>query len=988
MFTMCVSHVVFSFSLLLCSRAFSRSVVNLLCFFTMHFRGETFTPAKVFSTISYFNMIKLPLCNFIPFAVEKLTEANIAFKRIATFLELDDAVADEQGKYAKVFANVAATNAELAAQKEANPNQYRPGSIIMKRASFAWEMTEDMADPSIDLAAPATQPDSTSSSTPTAAAGGFDSRQGLKFLDVNIQPGQLVGIIGSIGSYKSSFLAACLGEMTQLHGGALVNGSIAYASQQAWIFAGTIRENIVFGRPFDAKRYAQTIRACQLVDDIKSCPAGDQTVIGERGASLSGGQRARVSCARAVYSNADVYLFDDPLAALDGIVARRLYQDVLGPAGLLAGKTRIIVTHQTHLLANAHIILLDSGRIKSQGSFDQLISEGHLKEEQRHAQQDNDSGIVEAQKKASRKAAREARKQKREAALLRKTSGAEGDPPGKVTTTALPPPVNLVPGSTDNNSILRAETSTTGALEWHVFSKMFEAGGGVILALGVIFLMVLGQACSIYADKWLSLWSGKDYENQMDHENAWVYLGLVCGTITLGVLRARAFFIFILRSALRLHSAMFHSVIYSPMRFFESNPIGRILNRFAKDQSIIDEMLPFTFFDFSQCFFMVIGCLVVVGMSTPYVLLIIVPIIPLFTWVRHRFLQTSRELKRLDATTRSPVYALFSSTLSGLMVIRSFKTEATFIQNFLSKMDDNSRCFIMFQTTARWFGLRLDAIASVVVLCLSLVIAGTRNSMSPSDAGFALSYCLQLTSLFQWAVRQSAEVETMMTSVERIVEYGELPSEGTLINPEYRPPAGWPATGEICFDDFKMRYRPGLDLVLKGVDVTIKPGEKVGVCGRTGAGKSSLFQAILRLVEAADGAIRIDGLEIGKLGLSDLRSNLAIIPQYPVIFSSTLRYNLDPFNRCTDDQLWSALDAVQLKSMVLGLRDGLLTMMAEFGGNFSVGETQLLCVARALLKPSKILLVDEATANVDAQTDELIQTVIREKFKDRTVLTM
>ena len=296
-------------------------------------------------------------------------------------------------------------------------------------------------------------------------------------------------------------------------------------------------------------------------------------------------------------------------------------------------------------------------------------------------------------------------------------------------------------------------------------------------------------------------------------------------------------------------------------------------------QSIVDEQLPLTFFDFTQCFFMVIGCLVAVGMSAPYTLLVLVPILPLFVWVRQHFLKSSRELKRLDATTRSPVYAHFSSTLSGLMIIRSFHSEAAFIAAFLDKCNANTRCFIKFQISARWFGLRLDLIAASVVACLSLLVVGTRGTMSPADAGFALSYCLQLTALFQWAVRQSAEVETMMTSVERIIEYGELPPEGALVNPDYRPPAGWPSHGEVQFSDYKMRYRKGLDLVLKGVDFTVAPGEKVGVCGRTGAGKSSLFQALLRLVEPAGGAILIDGMEGAKMGLRDLRQGLAIIPQ-------------------------------------------------------------------------------------------------------------
>ena len=408
----------------------------------------------------------------------------------------------------------------------------------------------------------------------------------------------------------------------------------------------------------------------------------------------------------------------------------------------------------------------------------------------------------------------------------------------------------------------------------------------------------------------------------------------------------------------------------------------------AKDQSTLDDMFPLTAFDFMQCFVMVLGALVVVGISLPYVLLILVPITPLFLMLRQRFMRVSRELKRLDSTTRSPVYELFSSTLAGLMLIRSFRTEHTFVQNFLKAMDANTRAFITFHQSARWFGLRLDIVAASVVFCLGLLIVGTRDNISAADAGFALSYVLQLTALFQWSVRQSAEVETMMTSVERIVEYGELPAEGELINDEYRPAQGWPAKGSIEFVDYKMRYRAGLDLVLKGVNLTIAPGEKIGVCGRTGAGKSSLFQSLLRLVEADSGKIVIDGMEIGRLGLSDLRSNLAIIPQSPVIFSGTVRYNLDPFNRSTEEQLWQALEAVQLKNLVSGLKHGLESELAEFGSNISVGEGQLLCVARALLKPSRILFVDEATANVDSKTDALIQKVIREKFADRTVLTI
>jgi ABC-type multidrug transport system fused ATPase/permease subunit len=919
-------------------------------------------------------------------------------------------VARDQKKYEAQMAEVEKANAKLAEEAREDANRFQPGSIHMRDAAFVWELVEEeeegpatavngkvaengvaetngtngahangngavtrengvngIASVSAGDSSVAT-PSASSGAAPSSSSSSLDpsplqraesnphvSRSGLHHLNVNVQPGQLVGVIGSIGAYKSSFLAACLGEMTQTSGSMLLSGRVAYASQQSWIFADTVRNNILFGRDWDAKRYMQTIRACQLVEDIKMLPAGDQTQIGEKGVNLSGGQRARLSCARAVYGDCDVYLFDDPLAALDAVVARKLYEAVMSSSGMLAGKTRILVTHQTHLLTQAHIILLDHGGVKSQGTFDELVAQGHLKEEQRHAQRDNDSAVEEAEKKKRRKDARKRREKEKEQQEAAEKRAREGTAADHTTAAAHQSTASaaVLPGQprSDANAIMKVESSTVGALDPRILLKLANAGGGMAKALLVLFFVMLGQAVSIYSDKWLSQWSGKSADEQAEGINAWVYIGLVGGTIVLGVVRARSFFIFILHAASQLHSRMFHAVVYSPMRFFESNPIGRMLNRFAKDQSIVDELFPLTSFDFAQCFFMVVGSLIVIGLSAPFVLIMLVPIIPLFIYVRQSFMKTSRELKRLDAVTRSPVYALFSSTLSGLMIVRSFRTESAFLASFMRKMDENTRCFVLFQMTARWFGFRLDVIAASIVVCLGLVIAGTRDSISASNAGFALSYCLQLTSLFQWCVRQSAEVETMLTSVERIVEYTELKPEGTLINAEYRPPSGWPAQGQIEFRDYKMRYRAGLDLVLKGVDLVIQPGEKVGVCGRTGAGKSSLFQSILRLVEADSGGIWIDGMEIGRLGLSDLRSNLAIIPQYPVIFSGTLRYNLDPFDRCSDAQLWAALDAVQLKKMVASLKDGLLTEMAEFGSNFSVSLTAkcLSCAARCAL---------------------------------------
>jgi ABC-type multidrug transport system fused ATPase/permease subunit len=446
---------------------------------------------------------------------------------------------------------------------------------------------------------------------------------------------------------------------------------------------------------------------------------------------------------------------------------------------------------------------------------------------------------------------------------------------------------------------------------------------------------------------------------------------------------------------------MFKGVLYAPMRFFESQPVGRVLNRFAKDQSTIDDLFPATLFDFLQCATMTLGSLAIIAVANPWPLLILLLAVPTFLWIRRRFVAASREIKRLEAMTRSPVYSLFSQSLSGLITIRAFDMPAAFSVKFSRTFDVNNRALMGFIFCNRWFGYRLDLICVGVifatsfstVLVRSVASAGSSSggtygaTLTPAQVGLSLCYALQVTGLFQWCVRQSAEVENQLTSVERICEYGAIKPEG-LRRSANPPPADWPSKGAIEFNGTQLRYRENLDLVLRDLTVSIAPQHKVGVCGRTGAGKSSLLTTLFRLVEPCGGTIHIDGVDIASLGLAELRSKMAIIPQEPVIFSGTLRYNLDPFKQHSDDKIWEALDAVQLRTLVTSHAEGLAMPLAEFGGNLSAGEAQLICVARALLKPSRVLLVDEATANVDGETDALIQDVIRTRFADRTVLTV
>lgn len=413
------------------------------------------------------------------------------------------------------------------------------------------------------------------------------------------------------------------------------------------------------------------------------------------------------------------------------------------------------------------------------------------------------------------------------------------------------------------------------------------------------------------------------------------------------------------------------------------------MNRFAKDQAIIDDMLSVTVFDFFTCVCLVLGCLIIVAVANPWPLLALILVSPAFLNIRRRFVAASREVKRLDGTTRSPVYAFFSATLSGLTTVRAFGAEEAMRNRFIAAMNINNRATFSFLYLNRWFGYRLDLISQTIVIGVCLSAASLRRTLDPGLMGLSIAYALNLTSLFQWCVRQSAEVENQMTCVERVLEYSQLESEGARTIEGKVPSTEWPQLGEIVFDNLQMRYREGLDLTLRGLNVTIEPKAKVGICGRSGAGKSSTIAVLFRLVEPCGGKIVIDGVNILEMGLYDLRSKLSIVPQEPVIFGgNTLRFNLDPFDNYTDAQVWEALESVQLRDLVKSLPNQLNTMMSEHGSNLSVGECQLLCIARAILKPARILMVDEGTANVDSNTDKLIQAVLRHKFQNRTVITV
>lgn len=715
----------------------SLPLISLATFGGSWLLGQNLRAADIFTTLAFFSMIRTPVTTFLPGAIEKLGETRVAAKRIDVFMQLEQL--RRQGKNRKIE-NV-------------------DDLIHMQDASFAWsEFTC------------------------------------LSMLNLRIKHGTLVGVKGTVGAGKSSLLAAILGEINLVSGKLLRNfNSVSYAPQSPWIFADTIRTNILLGKPMDEQRYKSVIHSCCLDVDLRNFgEAGDFMMIGDKGVNLSGGQRARISLARALYADADLYLLDDPLAAVDPKVARKIFDRCIGPQSLLSGKTRLLVTHQIHFLAKVdQIVVMENGRI-----IDSPIEISSVNESS-NASEEID--VTEA-------------------------TGADWTP-------------NAAIG--DLNSIVKTETSVDGIVSWSVWRELFISPSlgwfGFVL---LIVLMLAGEGLYDATNRWLGLWSAQSLDQQRSSSNAYIYLGLTLGTFVTALLRASYFFFVMIWGSNRLHNSMLTGIINTSMRFFESNPSGRILNRASKDQQVLDEMLPVTLLDALQALLMTLGSIVIIGTINPWVLLVLVPLVPAFWWLRRFYLRSSRPLKRLESVTRSPIYALFSSSLDGLTTIRAFNVEDDFVHMFLERTDTNTRAHFTLNCAVRWFGLRLDLMTSVLALITAVLSVALRRQVNSSAVALSLSYCINLTTLFQWAVRQSAEAENFMTSAERIHEYGQLIPEDIKYRSEnehlFRPPNDWPAKGIIEFKNYTFRYRPELDSVLKNVTLHIRSEEKIGVIGRTG----------------------------------------------------------------------------------------------------------------------------------------------------------
>uniref|UniRef100_A0A8B9YA27 Multidrug resistance-associated protein 4 n=1 Tax=Bos mutus grunniens TaxID=30521 RepID=A0A8B9YA27_BOSMU len=893
-------------------------LILFITFTTYVLLGNTITVNQVFLAITLYQVVQFTGILLFPTAIENIAETVASVRRIKNFLLLD----------------------ELPQCDHQLPSD---GKTVVNVQDFTAFWDKELRTPAL---------------------------QGLSF---TVRPGELLAVVGPVGAGKSSLLSAVLGELPPSQGQVSVHGRIVYVSQKPWLFSGTVRNNILFGKKYEEERYEKVIKACALEEDLQFLENGDLTVVGDQGTTLRGGQKARVSLARALYQDADIYLLDDPLSTVDAEISRHLFEQCICQG--LHEKITILVTHQWQYLKDAsQILVLEKGEMVQKGTYAELLKSGIdfaslLKKENEEAEP---SPVPESPTMRTQTSSESSVQSQQSSTPLLKDAAAEDQDTENIQHT------------------LSEARRLEGKVGFKTYKNYFRAGAHWSV---IIFLILHNIFSSLFHRA-----NEQDTLNITAHEKGnitemidldWylgIFSGLTVSTLIFGVTRSLlALYIFV-NSSQTLHNKMLKTILRVPVLFFDRNPAGRILNRFSKDIGHMDDLLPASFQEFIQTFLQVIGVVVVVVVVIPWIAIPVIPLGVIFLFLRRYFLETSRDVKRLECSTQSPVFSHLASSLQGLWTIRAYKAEQRFQELFDSHQDLHSEAWFLLLTITRWFSLRLDIIY-LIFICLvdfgSLLLSQT---LSFGQVGLILSYALNVMVVFPWCIRLSVEVEHMMISVERVIEYTELEQEAPW-ELEFRPPPDWPNNGMIALSDVNFKYSSDGPLVLKDLTTDIKPGEKVGIMGRTGAGKSSFIAALFRLSEP-EGRVWIDKILTTEIGLHDLRKKMSIIPQDPIVFTGTVRKNLDPFNKHTDEELWNVLEEVQLKEIIEELPDKMDTELVESGSNLSVGQKQLVCLARAILRKNQILIIDEATAHVDPSTDELIQKKIREKFAQCTVLTI
>ncbi|KAL4696147.1 hypothetical protein H8957_001620 [Semnopithecus entellus] len=918
------------------------------------------TTSMAFSMLGSLTLLRLSVL-FVPLAVKGLTNSKSAVMRFKKFFLQESPV--------------------FYVQTLQDPSK----ALVLEEATLSWRQT----CPGIVNGALELERNGHASEGMTRPRDALEPEEEGKSLgpelhkiNLVVSKGMMLGVCGNTGSGKSSLLSAILGEMNLLEGSVGVQGSLAYVPQQAWIVSGSIRENILMGDPYDKTRYLQVLHCCSLNRDLELLPFGDMTEIGERGLNLSGGQKQRISLARAIYSDRQLYLLDDPLSAVDAHVGKHIFEECIKKT--LRGKTVVLVTHQLQYLEFCdQIILLENGKICENGTHSEL-----MQEKGKYAQL-----IQKMHKEAT-------------SDMLQDTAKIAEKPQVESQALATSLEESLNGNAVPEHQLTQEEEMKEGSLSWRVYHHYIQAAGGYMVSCIVFFFMVLIIFFTIFSFWWLSYWleqgSGTnssresngttaDLGNMADNPQLSFYqLVYVLNTLLLicvGVCSSGIFTKVTRKASTALHNKLFNKVFRCPMSFFDTIPIGRLLNCFAGDLEELDQLLPIFSEQFMVLSLLVITILLVISMLSPYILLMGATIMVICFVYYMMFKKTIGVFKRLENYSRSPLFSHILNSLQGLSSIHVYGKTEDFISQFKRLTDAQNNYLLLFLSSTRWLALRLEILTNLVTLAVALFVAFGISSTSYSFKAMALSIVLQLASTFQATARTSVETEAYFMAAERMLQYMKMcVSEAPLHMEGTSCPQGWPQHGEITFQDYHMKYRDNTPTVLHGVNLTIRSNEVVGIVGRTGSGKSSLGMALFRLVEPMAGRILIDGVDICSIGLEDLRSKLSVIPQDPVLLSGTIKFNLDPFDRHTDQEIWDALERTLLTKAISKLPKKLHTDVVDNGGNFSVGERQLLCIARAVLRNSKIILIDEATASTDTETDTLIQRTIREAFQGCTVL--
>ncbi|KAJ2163175.1 Transporter of the ATP-binding cassette (ABC) [Coemansia sp. RSA 552] len=857
-----------------------------------------------------------------------------------------------------------------------------------------------------------------------------------------------------------------------------LHNSVAYVAQQAWLLNDTIRGNITFGLPYNEARYREVVHMCALSRDLETFDAGDMTEVGERGVSLSGGQKQRICLARAVYSPARHILMDDCLSAVDAHTAKHLYEACLMSPYML-DRTRILVTHAVGLTIRgaAMVVVMQDGQIAASGTPAEVLQSGKLSEETLRESTDDDQDHKRPNKALEAVAADETRAASNGSPETTISTRFDDMEPGKNSDS--PSSSEQAQGTSNDNTqrgrLTTDEAWSRGHVQWRVYIKYIRASGGVLMWSVLALLFLVGQGLQVAQDWWLREWAASysrpamvgNVQTELGHAVAllpaapadaasplsrslqvfgdsdpgswrthvataggrvdlayfigvYVAIALACVVIILG--RSLVQFWCSLKASKALHEQLLHTVLRAPVRFFDTTPVGRLINRFSKDMETIDQNLSSSLAIFVTELTASLAILVVISVITPTFTLGAIAIAAIYWVIGTLYLSTSREIKRFESVTKSPIYTQFGETLNGVSTIRAYGQETRFKKTNYAKVDDNLRPFIAMWSCNRWLSIRVDLAGALVSFMAGLLALAATGRMDAGLAGLSLSYALNFTEHILWVVRFYSVNEMNLNSVERVVEYLDVPPEAPVSMPANAPPANWPSNGQISVENLVLRYADNLPAVIRGMSFEVKPREKVGIVGRTGSGKTTLTLAMLRIMEASGGRIIVDGVDISQIGVGDLRSRLTIIPQDPVLFTGSIRTNLDPFNKHGDDELWLALrrahllgssDDGALQSSASTISDaashdassakaagskpagtavsgraisGLGMAVMENGSNFSQGQRQLIALARALVKHTQVIILDEATASVDFDTDAKIQATIRTEFAESTLL--